>query len=249
MAFAWMNNWKYASLLPTSPWRGQMTTARDLKLYIYAYPTKQPVTYKFFLSNTPNRDLNLYRITPPEGSSRVMNITNNTDNITALNAKIKQFLNNNNNPELLQIIVNFTKPVGDYDFGFYLRSNYLNDDSNPKTRRTVVGVKRNHTIVVNRTQSGNTLGTDDFKQVKEIQMEWDTYNEQWGKIEVLLDRSSIEAFFFSWMSVTELIYPDDDSARGVEIWASDLDNVRVAWMYIAVLDSAYKNLAPTAAEQ
>ena len=70
-----------------------MTTARDLKLYIYTFFNKpQNETYKFFLSNTPNRDLNLYRITPPEGSSRVINITHNTDNITALNAKIKQFL-------------------------------------------------------------------------------------------------------------------------------------------------------------
>lgn len=67
-----------------------MTTARDLKLYIYTFFNKPfNETYKFFLSNTPNRDLNLYLITPPEGDSRVLNITNNTDSIANLNKKIK----------------------------------------------------------------------------------------------------------------------------------------------------------------
>ena len=28
----WMNNWQYAADVPTSPWRGQMTVPRDLKL-------------------------------------------------------------------------------------------------------------------------------------------------------------------------------------------------------------------------
>ncbi len=42
----WMNNWQYANLLPTSPWRGQMTVAR--KLAIRKYPeglrlVQQPV--------------------------------------------------------------------------------------------------------------------------------------------------------------------------------------------------------------
>jgi fructan beta-fructosidase len=32
IAIAWMNNWKYADKLPTSPWRGQLTSPRTLQL-------------------------------------------------------------------------------------------------------------------------------------------------------------------------------------------------------------------------
>eukprot|EP00347_Sterkiella_histriomuscorum_P014817 403359414 len=240
MVLAWMSNWNYASKLPTSPWRGQMTVPRDLKLYIYTFFNKpENQTYKFFLSNTPNRDHSLNLLQPPQPSSKVLNITNNKANLTSLNQQIKTFLTQNNNPELLQIVINFTKPVGDFDFGLYVRSNYKNDPLSNETRRTVIGVKRNNTIVVDRSQSGNTLDTDDFKLQKDIKIEWDTYNERWGKMEILLDKSSMEAFFFAWLSVTELIFPDDN-ARGVEIWASDMTKVGVDWMYIAVLDSAWK---------
>jgi sucrose-6-phosphate hydrolase SacC (GH32 family) len=32
----WMNNWQYANVVPTSPWRGQMTVPRELSLKQYA---------------------------------------------------------------------------------------------------------------------------------------------------------------------------------------------------------------------
>ncbi len=32
IAIAWMDNWKYADKLPTSPWRGQFTAPRKLGL-------------------------------------------------------------------------------------------------------------------------------------------------------------------------------------------------------------------------
>jgi hypothetical protein len=49
---------------------------------------------------------------------------------------------------------------------------------------------------------------------------------------------SVEAFFFSWYSITNIIFPDDD-ARGLELWASDEDKVRVDSISIVVLESAY----------
>lgn len=59
-------------------------------------------------------------------------------------------------PELLHITLNFTKPKGDFDFGLNVRTNY-NDI------KTVINIKRNSILSIDRSASGNTLGTDDFK--------------------------------------------------------------------------------------
>ena len=87
-----MSNWNYANALPTDPWRGQMSFPRELKLYIYTFFNKPPEdTYKFFLSNTPNRDFGVSQVS----TDKVLNITDNKDNIATLNQKIKDFLSAN----------------------------------------------------------------------------------------------------------------------------------------------------------
>lgn len=53
LAIAWMDNWKYADKLPTSPWRGQLTSPRELGLI------KTPVGIR--LTQTPAMELERLR--------------------------------------------------------------------------------------------------------------------------------------------------------------------------------------------
>ncbi len=47
---SWASNWLYTQFAPTSPWRGAMTVARDLKLRWYP---ENPETSGYFLAQTP----------------------------------------------------------------------------------------------------------------------------------------------------------------------------------------------------
>lgn len=208
-----------------------MTVARELKLFIYTFFNKPAnETYKFFLSNVPNQDLSLSKV----ASSKAMNITQNKDNLAALNAKIKTFLTANNNPELLHIIVNFTKPVGDFDFGFNVRTDF-------KDIKTVVSVKQNSILSIDRSKSGlssTILDNPTFATQKDVKVEWDSHNERYAKVELVLDRMSVEAFFFSWYSMTDMIFPTAD-ATGLELWSSDDAQIGVDSISIVILESVY----------
>lgn len=54
-------------------------------------------------------------------------------------------------------------------------------------------------------------------------------------LEVLIDRSSIETFFFEGMyAMTNLVYPKDENATGIEIFATD-PTISVKKIYITIL--------------
>ncbi len=231
-SIGWMDNWSYSSLQPTTPWRGQMSVARELKLFIYTFFNKPAnETYKFFLSNVPNQDLSLSKV----ASDKVLNITSNTDNLATLNTKIKTFLTTNNNPELLHIIVNFTKPVGDFDFGLNVRTDF-------KDVKTVISVKQDSILSIDRSKCGSPsaiLNDPTFSTQKDVKVEWDSHNERYAKVELVLDRMSVEAFFFSWYSMTDMIYPNAD-ATGLELWSSDDTKVGVDSISIVILESVHE---------
>lgn len=55
------------------------------------------------------------------------------------------------------------------------------------------------------------------------------------KIEVILDRNSVEAFFFDWYSYTTLVFTDEKN-RGIQIWSELSENqVRVKYASAEVL--------------
>jgi len=76
-----------------------------------------------------------------------LNITENNQNISLLNSVIKSFLSNASNPDMLHITLNFSKPVGDFDFGLNLRTNF-------NEKKTVVYINRTSIIGIDRSASG-----------------------------------------------------------------------------------------------
>lgn len=65
-------------------------------------------------------------------------------------------------------------------------------------------------------------GSPYFKELKTAETEFDCLNEREIKIEVILDASSVEAFFFDWYSMTNLVFTDA-SNNGLELWTDAED--------------------------
>ena len=69
-------------------------------------------------------------------------------------------------------------------------------------------MRKDCSVYVDRDASGNTLGSDAFKNQKDVKTEYDCISAKKIKLEALVDRASVEAIFFEWYSLTNTIYTE-----------------------------------------
>jgi sucrose-6-phosphate hydrolase SacC (GH32 family) len=104
----------------------------------------------------------------------------------------------------MRIWIVFNKPAGDRHLGLRVKSNY-ND------KYTEIGIDKDNTIYVDRENSGSVDFDSSFKKLKKLHGDFDIKNSKEVDMEIILDRSSVEAFFFEGMySMTNLIYPAEN---------------------------------------
>ncbi len=66
-----------------------------------------------------------------------------------------------------------------------------------------------------------------------MRVEYELSKENYVKIEVVIDKASVEAFFFDWYSITDMVFPQETS-RGVELFVSD-EKVQIHHLTLTVL--------------
>ena len=139
----WMANWSYSSLMPTDPWRGQMSFNRQIKLKAVQVSSTQQI---LLLQNL--FDENSLDKIETEVSYKYDSIISNY-NLDQINAELKQFTSDNN--ETVNIRVVFRKPKGAmFDFGLRVATDY-------SSKYTTVGFTSANEIFVDRDQSGLLL--------------------------------------------------------------------------------------------
>eukprot|EP00349_Pseudokeronopsis_sp_Brazil_P011106 CAMPEP_0202972486 /NCGR_PEP_ID=MMETSP1396-20130829/37043_1 /ASSEMBLY_ACC=CAM_ASM_000872 /TAXON_ID= /ORGANISM="Pseudokeronopsis sp., Strain Brazil" /LENGTH=121 /DNA_ID=CAMNT_0049702957 /DNA_START=1100 /DNA_END=1462 /DNA_ORIENTATION=+ len=110
---------------------------------------------------------------------------------------------------LLHVLATFDV-IEPADFGFYSKSNF-NDEF------TVVGVSGDGTIWVDRDLT-NSYSHDGYENLRSFKTEYSLAIEKTATIELLIDESSIEAFFFNQLySMTNIVFVGDES-YGLELW-------------------------------
>ena len=138
--------------------------------------------------------------------------------IKQLNLEMRNFILAND--DLFRIWIVFNKPTGDKNFGMKVKSDY-------KNLYTEVGVDAGNTIYVNREKSGNVDFHDKFKKLVSEHTDFDIRNARQVDMEIILDRSSVESFFFEGMyAMTNLIFPDE-LQRGLEIFPDDDERITI----------------------
>ena len=90
---------------------------------------------------------------------------------------------------------------------------------------------------MDRSQSGDTLGDSNYENLLGVMTAFNCTNEPVIKLEAIIDKSSVEAFFFGWYSMTNLVFTDD-SNKGIELWVSDPEKVQVKEVKIKVLEKS-----------
>jgi fructan beta-fructosidase len=198
---AWMNNWKYANSIPTHPWRGSQTIARELSLKSYAEGLRlvqQPVEELQSIRDLHYTYDNLYL---DQGS-------------TTLNDK-------GFNGQTLEIKTTF-QPQTAKHFGMKVRTANLES--------TIIGydMVRNE-IYVDRTQSGETSFHEGFAarhsapfELKDGKLDLHIFID-WSSIEIFVGDGQVV--------LTDRIFPSPESDRvgffstdgstvvtGMEIW-------------------------------
>lgn len=130
-----------------------------------------------------------------------------------INAQLKTFTSANN--ESVNIEVVFKKPVGSMqDFGLRVASD--------GTKFTTVGYTKNNEIFVDRSLSGDTLDPrGGFTNQNSFKILYDLSNNVNVMLQVVVDRNSVEAIFDETYSMTNLIFPDYRTQKGIEIWTKD----------------------------
>lgn len=185
---SWMNNWQYAQDVPTSPWRGQMTMPRTLSLVSTPDgPQLRQVPVAAVEKALVNRDKEQAKVRGMAAGERP----------TGLDATVAR--------------VEVRVALGSaQEAGVVLRRSA---DGAVGTR---VGVRRDGTLVVDRTRSGDVGFNALFASVEEAPV---TVRDGEVTFTAYLDRSSVEVLAEGGRrSVTDLIYPPA-SATGVAAYA------------------------------
>ena len=181
IAVAWMDNWNYASKLPTSPWRGQVTVPRELTL--------QRTSAGIRLVQAPVRELESLR----------------QEHVQLRNASWKDLqamLASRDWPQTLEIDADLqvenTPAEAAQEFGFLLRKG--------GSYGTRVGFDSTwNTVYVDRMHSGDLLVSQGFNQRHDAPVELANGHL---RLHILLDRSSVELFAQNGLAtITDLIYP------------------------------------------
>ncbi|TNV80153.1 hypothetical protein FGO68_gene16911 [Halteria grandinella] len=205
-SIAWMSNWIYTQKTdypppPTSPWRGQMSFPRDYALKIYKG--------KVFATALPNTAFALNPLLSPDKTFLLTNLPT----LSLANQLLSSLIQSRPTAysSLQRLTVVFEKAPG-YSASFGV------DVKIGANVRTLVRMHRNCSISVDRSKSGDTLGGNPyFMELKTAETEYDCLNEREIKIEVILDASSVEAFFFDWYSMTNLVFTESTN-NGLELW-------------------------------
>lgn len=181
---SWMNNWQYAQDVPTSPWRGQMTMPRTLSL-VSGDGGPQ-------LRQTPVAAVEKALVNRDKEQAKVRGVAAG-ETPTGLDATVAR--------------VEVRVALGSaQEAGVVLRRSA---DGAVGTR---VGVRRDGTLVVDRTRSGDVGFNALFASVEEAPV---TVRDGEVTFTAYLDRSSVEVLAERGQrSVTDLIYPPA-SATGV----------------------------------
>jgi levanase len=184
----WMNNWQYAQDVPTSPWRGQMTMPRTLSL------ASSPVGPQ--LRQTPVKALGKALVNRDKEQAKVRSLPAGVKP-TGLDATVARV-------EVRVALGSATEA------GVVLRR------SADGTVGTRIGVRRDGTLVVDRTRSGDVAFNALFASLEKAPV---TVRDGEASFTAYLDRSSVEVLAEGGQrSVTDLIYPPA-SATGIAAYA------------------------------
>ncbi len=185
---SWMNNWQYAGDVPTSPWRGQMTMPRTLSL-VSSHDGLR-------LRQEPVGGVRKALVDRGKQQAKVRRVAPG-ERPTGLTATVAR----------VEVRVDLGRAS---EAGIVLRRSA---DGSVGTR---VGVRRDGTLVVDRTRSGNVTFNPLFPSVEEApvrvhdgEVTFTAYLDR-SSVEVLADRGTV--------SVTDLIFPPA-SATGVSTYA------------------------------
>ncbi|MFW5472830.1 GH32 C-terminal domain-containing protein [Knoellia sp. CPCC 206450] len=184
----WMNNWQYAQDVPTSPWRGQMTMPRTLSLVSSPEgPQLRQAPVAGVEASLVNRDKQQAKVRPVAAGERA----------TGLDATVAR----------VEVRVALGAAS---EAGVVLRRSA---DGSVGTR---VGVRRDGTLVVDRTSSGDVGFNALFASIEEAPV---TVTGGEVTFTAYLDRSSVEVLAEGGRrSITDLIYPPA-SATGVAAYS------------------------------
>ena len=188
IAIGWMSNWQYAGDVPTDPWRGQMTMPRTLSLdSTEAGPRLRQAPVPGVDAVSVNRDRQQAKV-----RSVAAGVTPTGLAATVARVEVRVALGSAS------------------EAGVVLRR------SADGAVGTKVGVRRDGTLVVDRTRSGNVGFNPLFPSVEEAPV---TVRDGEVTFTAYLDRSSVEVLAEGGqVSVTDLIFPPA-SATGVAAYA------------------------------
>ncbi|HEX4229767.1 MAG TPA: glycoside hydrolase family 32 protein [Bryobacteraceae bacterium] len=186
----WMDNWQYAKDLPSSPWRGQMTFPRTLKL------VKTPAGIR--LQQTP---VDKIRLLESEGAS-----ARHTGTMASVNSWLaKSDLKTARSYQLhAEIPLRTAREVG---WRILMSGSHF----------TLIGYNvAGRKLFFDRSQSGLTSFSKDFPDRTQAPLILTTPTL---RLDVLVDRSSVEIFADGGLvASTNLVFPEAGAA-GLEIYA------------------------------
>jgi fructan beta-fructosidase len=189
IAIAWMNNWEYAGVIPTSPWRSAMSVPREFAL--------RTIDGRPQLVQQPIRQLRELRVGPTY-QLRDRTVQAGTLALTGKGASGKA----------LDIEAEFDPATGNR-FGLKVRTG--------GDEETVIGYDVDaRELYVDRTKSGNVGFAATFPGVQRAPL---ALRDGKVSLHILVDWSSVEVFAADGeRAITDQVFPSDTSA-GVELFS------------------------------
>ncbi|ODQ71402.1 hypothetical protein LIPSTDRAFT_55516 [Lipomyces starkeyi NRRL Y-11557] len=214
---AWMNNWQYASVIPTSPWRGMLSVARKLSL-----------------KTIDERPRLIQQPTANWTSLQTTTYSNTFDTVAEGNQLVQL------SGKLLDITVAFSDIVAgssSSQFGIILRA------TSDLAQQTRIGYEfTTERLFVDRTISGNVGFDGTFPNTYYAPLA--TSDDGQVTMRILLDWSSVEVFGGQGeVTISAQIFPQD---TGIDVRLFSVGgNTNNVTIDATVLDSAYDSSTPS----
>lgn len=214
ISIGWMSNWDYPFSFPTSPWNGQMSIPRELKLTDISGTGVR-------MTETPVSDLNALRDTANMTSLSNVTVTPSSANPLAALAGTAYEID-----AVLELPSGSTAS----EFGFRLREG--------GNQKTVVGYKPGTSeMFVDRTSAGASGFTADFHPVQSTVLPLENGRV---KMHIYVDQSSIEAFGNDGKAVySDMIFPG--SARSGLSFYTTGGNVKIVSLNYYPLSNVWRS--------
>ena len=176
---AWMSNWDYAQVVPTTIWRSAMTIPRELKL--------KKVNDQYILFSQPVKELDSYK----------------NPKLEQKNFTVKEsftLIGNNN--------IDVNKSIIDIEFSNLKDDIYTFNMSNSHGDVLSFGINnKGHYYFIDRTKSGKIDFSDKFAN-KISKTSFETPQEKIN-LQIIIDKTSLELFFNNGDTVmTEIFFPN-----------------------------------------